>query len=128
MQKVNDIKEAMFTRLPKWAQQFMLDQERTIEDQRANIAELSKQNTDGESTRVTMHGKNLDDPTVPLSNDAEIQFEVSRHNRVNVALRESQFTPGLYVLCIMSSGCDTMLLKMHASNTLEIVFDTERRL
>jgi spore coat protein CotH len=124
--------QAKFDRLPKWAQELITQQRRVIEMHREHIEQLSNSYISDERktllpTRVKMEGLAMDDPDIPLPDDAEIEFTVTPRNRVSVTLRKSTFSSGS-VLKIMGNGCDPLLLKMHASNSLEIVFDDKRQL
>lgn len=101
--------------------------------QTERIAELSNSFLDSEGrglqkTLVKMNGDTLTDPDVPLPDQAEIEFTITKHNRITVGIRASEFVPNKRVLKIMGNGCDPLLIKMHASNSLEIVFDEERKL
>jgi len=122
--------ENKFSKLPKWAQEHIRRLEMQVNNHAGRIAELSNSFLrDGKGlqpTDVKIEGWHAD-PDIPLPSDSAIDFTVTPNNRINVRLQESQFTPNRKVLRIMGNGCDTMLIKMNASNSLEIVFDTERK-
>jgi hypothetical protein len=124
--------QAKFDRLPKWAQEHIIAQDRVIAMHQEHITELSNSFISADRktllpTRVKMDGLAMSDPDIPLPDDAEIEFTISKRNRVSVTVRESHFSDNK-VLRIMGNGCDPLLIKMHASNSLEIVFDEKRQL
>jgi hypothetical protein len=124
--------KAKFDRLPKWAQEHITQQAHKIQTQRENIEQLSNSFVSADRktllpTRVKMEGLSMNDPDIPLPDDAKVEFSINERNRVSVALRGNQFGTGS-VLYVMGNGYDPMLLKMHASNSLAIMFDDKRQL
>lgn len=119
--------EEKIASLPKWAQELITHLRHKLQDSKEHIANLSNSFVDNsQKTDVNVYSHYME-PNIPLPSDADVCFAVTPHNCINVRLKTNEFT-GTRSLAVMGNGCDTMLVKFHASNCFDIVFDLERKL